>query len=135
MIVDVTDRPLLVFDGDCAFCSQCVRWMDRWLPRKVTTTPWQFADLATLGLTQQQCEEGVQWIAADGSHHGGEIGIARLLIWQRGIWALLGRALLLPGVVQLAGITYRWIARNRHRLPGGTPACSLPQAQRDNNAA
>ena len=28
----------------------------------------------------------------------------------------------------LAGIVYRWVARNRHRLPGGTPACSLPPA-------
>jgi hypothetical protein len=27
------------------------------------------------------------------------------------------------------------VARNRHRMPGGTPACSLPQAQRDRGAA
>jgi len=25
----------------------------------------------------------------------------------------------------LAGVVYRIIARNRHRLPGGTPACRL----------
>jgi hypothetical protein len=26
---------------------------------------------------------------------------------------------------------YRLISRNRHKLPGGTAACSLPQAERD----
>jgi len=30
---------------------------------------------------------------------------------------------------------YRWIARNRHRLPGGTATCSLPQAERERQRA
>jgi len=33
--------------------------------------------------------------------------------------------LLLPGVNALAGVGYRWIARNRHGLPGGSDACAL----------
>ena len=43
------------------------------------------------------------------------------------LWARpLGAALLLPGVNALAGVVYRWVARNRHRFPGGTPACAMP---------
>jgi predicted DCC family thiol-disulfide oxidoreductase YuxK len=32
----------------------------------------------------------------------------------------------LPGIRSLAGVIYRWVARNRSRLPGGTPACAVP---------
>jgi predicted DCC family thiol-disulfide oxidoreductase YuxK len=31
-----------------------------------------------------------------------------------------------PGVRQIAGFVYRLVAKYRHRLPGGTPACKLP---------
>jgi len=31
-----------------------------------------------------------------------------------------------PPFSWIASLAYRWIARNRHRLPGGTPACSMP---------
>jgi predicted DCC family thiol-disulfide oxidoreductase YuxK len=40
-------------------------------------------------------------------------------------WRIAGRVLLLPGVSWIAARAYRSIARNRHRLPGGTPACQL----------
>ena len=40
----------------------------------------------------------------------------------------LGAALLLPGVNALAGVVYRWVARNRHRFPGGTDAAAAPEA-------
>jgi hypothetical protein len=32
----------------------------------------------------------------------------------------------LPGIRQSAGLVYRLIARYRHKMPGGTPACRLP---------
>jgi predicted DCC family thiol-disulfide oxidoreductase YuxK len=33
----------------------------------------------------------------------------------------------LPGLRQLSAWGYRMVARNRHRLPGGTPACEMPR--------
>jgi predicted DCC family thiol-disulfide oxidoreductase YuxK len=30
-----------------------------------------------------------------------------------------------PGINHLAERIYYWIAKNRHRLPGGTPECSM----------
>ena len=36
-----------------------------------------------------------------------------------------------PPLGLLAWPVYRWIAGHRHLLPGGTAACSLPQAQRE----
>ena len=31
-----------------------------------------------------------------------------------------------PPFAWVASAAYKWIAKNRHRLPGGTPACSMP---------
>ena len=57
--------------------------------------------------------------------------IALLLRDAGRLWEVPGRALQLKPVGLLAWPAYRWIAGHRHLLPGGTAACSLPQAQRD----
>jgi len=31
----------------------------------------------------------------------------------------------MPVVSQLAGFVYRWVARNRQKMPGGTAACAI----------
>jgi Uncharacterized protein conserved in bacteria len=124
------DRPTFVYDGDCAFCSRCAAFIDRWIPTHVRVLPWQFADLDALGLTPQQCDEAVWWVGTDGVRAAGPDAIARLLGTSRAGWRLLGAVLRLAPVRALAWPSYRWVARNRHRLPGGTPACALPQAAR-----
>ena len=58
-----------------------------------------------------------------------------LLVDAGGAWRPLGRLLGLAPVRAAAWPVYRWIARNRHRLPGGTAACSLPQAERDKSGS
>lgn len=125
------DRPVLVFDGDCAFCSSSVRWMERWIGRRPRIVAWQFTDLDALGLTQQQCEDALQWVHPDGRVESAHLAVSRTLLHAGKGWWLLGAVIRIPGISFVAGVAYRWIARNRHRLPGGTPACSLPQAQRD----
>ena len=43
-----------------------------------------------------------------------------------GIWKLVGRVLLLPGIsLGARRSAYRLVADNRYRLPGGTPACAV----------
>src|SRR3712207_1142233 len=41
-------RPTFVYDGDCAFCTACARFIERRIPADVDVVPWQFADLAAL---------------------------------------------------------------------------------------
>jgi predicted DCC family thiol-disulfide oxidoreductase YuxK len=125
--------PTLVFDGDCAFCTRCVRWMERRLPRQPRVIAWQVADLGALGLTAQQCTDAVQWVE-DGRSAAGADGIARLLIWTGGFWPALGRVMLLPGVIHAARLSYRWVARNRDKMPGGTAACAVPPRDTDTAA-
>ena len=113
----------LVFDGDCGFCTTCVRWMARLRIEPETVIPWQHADLAALGLTPEQCQEKVQWVSGTGEVRSGHLAVAAVL---RGPWRPLGVLLTLPGLSWVAGKAYDWVAAHRTSLPGGTPACALP---------
>ncbi|MCX4474520.1 hypothetical protein C5N14_15275 [Micromonospora sp. MW-13] len=120
-----------VYDGDCAFCTTCAQFIERRIPTGARVLPWQFADLDALGLTQAECEEAVQWVGADGRRAAGPDAIARLLGDSGPRWRVAGAGLRFPPVRAVAWPAYRWVARNRHRLPGGTAACSLPQEARE----
>lgn len=123
-------RPILVFDGDCAFCSRSVRFVERRIRRHPRIVAWQSIDLAALNLTQAECEEAVQWIDVDGTRASAHVAVAHTLVYGGKGWALLGRLVLVPGVRSIAGFVYRWVARNRHRMPGGTSQCNLPASER-----
>lgn len=119
--------PLLVFDGDCAFCTTSARTGQRWLGLD-HVEPWQFLDLESLGLTPEQCTQAVQWVAEDGDVSAAERAVIASLRHAGGGWKVLGGLMDLPGIRQLAGVVYRLVAKYRHKLPGGTPACKLPGA-------
>ena len=124
-------RPTIVYDGDCSFCTSCATFIERRIPSRAEVVPWQFADLDALGLTLEQVEQAVQWVGADGAVASGPDAIALLLRDAGRLWQLPGTALQLPPVRLAAWPAYRWVANHRHLLPGGTAACSLPQAQRE----
>ena len=115
--------PVLVFDGDCAFCTSCARALERIGPA-AEIVAWQLTDLAGLGITEQQAIEAVQWVATDGAVRSGHEAIAAALSSAGLIWRLMGRAMMLPGISWIAAKAYRLVADNRYRLPGGTPACA-----------
>lgn len=121
-------RPVLVYDGDCAFCSSSARVVATRLrrsPADFAVEPWQHLDLDTLGLTPAECDEAVRWVSADGIRYAGHVAVAHALRASRWWVRPAGVVLLLPGVTRLGARVYAWVAANRHRLPGGTPACSL----------
>jgi len=123
----VADVPVLIFDGDCAFCTSSVNLGRRLIKRLPPTTPYQFADLAALGLTAEQCNLAVQYVDRDRTRYSGEDAVREVLLASGKGWWIVGRLLGLPGIHWLSGVVYRWVARNRHRLPGGTAACALPR--------
>jgi predicted DCC family thiol-disulfide oxidoreductase YuxK len=122
-------RTTFLFDGDCAFCSACARFIERWIPTEARVVPWQRADLAALGLTRTDCDAAVQWVEP-GRTLAGPAAIAALLRSSRGMWRLIGWVLARRSMVALGWPVYRLVSRNRHRLPGGTAVCSLPADQR-----
>ncbi|GAA2747535.1 MULTISPECIES: thiol-disulfide oxidoreductase DCC family protein [Kitasatospora] len=138
MADDISRDPVLVYDGDCAFCTTCVRWAERYPRASLSSAGWdavpfQRADLAGLDaftggrgqVTRQRAERELLWITPSRRVYGGAQAAARLLLRSGGAWAWAGALLTLPPVRPLAEAVYRTVARHRHQLPGGTPACEL----------
>ncbi|HEX7535441.1 MAG TPA: DCC1-like thiol-disulfide oxidoreductase family protein [Dermatophilaceae bacterium] len=118
-------RPVLVFDGDCGFCTTCARFLARWVlrGRPVCVAPWQRLDLPELGLTPDRCQAAVQWVGPGGQVASGHGAIAAALGAGHRVWRPLGALLAAPGFSWLAERIYSWIAGHRDALRGGTPAC------------
>ena len=119
---------LLVFDGDCAFCTSTVAFARRWVNSDTEAVPWQLADLASLGLSQQSCAEAVQYRDRRGRWSSAGRAVTALLQDARAPWSWVGHLAALPGLVWAVDHIYVFVANNRHRLPGGTPACRLPES-------
>jgi predicted DCC family thiol-disulfide oxidoreductase YuxK len=124
------EMPWLIYDGDCAFCTSSARWLAERLNRplgpNVRLVPWQFTDLATLSTTAERAQHEALFVAVDGTIHGGAAAFAEWLKFRGGGYAVVGHLMSLPGIRLLAAAVYRVIAKNRHRMPGGSPACALP---------
>jgi predicted DCC family thiol-disulfide oxidoreductase YuxK len=121
---------VLVYDGDCAFCTSSARVLERIGP-DAEIVAWQLADLAELGVTEKQARDAVQLVQIDGTVRSGHEAIAALLGTAGRIWKILGRVILLPGISWAAAKVYRLVADNRYRLPGGTPACAVRPGRGD----
>jgi predicted DCC family thiol-disulfide oxidoreductase YuxK len=121
---EVVIKPVLVYDGDCGFCTTCVHLLERIGP-DAEIVAWQLTDLTELGITEEQAADAVQLVQIDGTVRSGHEAVAAVLGTAGRIWRAAGRALLLPGVSWIAARAYRLIADNRYRLPGGTPACAV----------
>jgi predicted DCC family thiol-disulfide oxidoreductase YuxK len=122
-------RPVLLYDGDCGFCTTSVGFIERRIPTTAEVKAYQFADLKALGTTAARADREVLWVEED-RIFGGAQAIARLLIDARGMWRPLGLLIRVPPLSWLAAGVYHLVTVNRHRLPGGTPACALPAAER-----
>jgi predicted DCC family thiol-disulfide oxidoreductase YuxK len=119
--------PVLVYDGDCGICTKLSHVARRFvMPRGGTVIASFDLDLDAYGLTTEATGEALQFVDARGRTHAAQDAVARLLLAGAPWWRPFGALLLLPGVHALAGAAYRWVARNRYRLPGATEACALP---------
>jgi predicted DCC family thiol-disulfide oxidoreductase YuxK len=88
-------------------------------------------ELAADGLTRDEVRSAAWWIDQKGHRSRGHLAIAHALAAGSGWSATVGKVLLVPPVRWIAAAIYPLIARWRHRLPGGTPACQLGRARPD----
>lgn len=117
--------PVLVYDGDCAFCQASVHWAQRRIGRMPAVVAYQTADLVAFSLTAEQCATAVQYVARDRHVYSAHDAVSAVLLAAGKGWWVLGALMHLPGVHWLSGVAYRWVARNRHRLTRGTASCAV----------
>jgi predicted DCC family thiol-disulfide oxidoreductase YuxK len=121
------ELPLLVFDGDCGFCTTWVHRLEAWLPRFPASIPWQWADLDALGLDADDVRD-FAWYLTKRHSYAGAMAFAALLRSQpRMGLRFAGAVLSTPPFSLVAALGYNVISRYRHILPGGTPACAMPR--------
>lgn len=117
---------ILIYDGDCGFCTNCASFGQARLRRPVEIYPWQsISDLSQYGLTQQDVLERVYFVNHNGTVVGGARALCRFGQHMKFGWEILGTILLVPPLIYIAEFIYRIVARNRHRLPGSSGACRI----------
>ena len=117
---------VLIFDGDCGFCTSAANFVVARSSVPIDAVAWQLTDVSDFGLTEAQTAARVYFVAG-GEAFGGHLAFAQILLAQRN-WVLkvVGWLLTVPPFCWLGSIGYALVARFRHRLPGGTPACAVP---------
>ena len=118
--------PLLIYDGDCSFCTSSAAWVAARWAGGARAVAWQTLaadELAARALTADDVRSAAWWIDDTGRRSRGHLAVAHALAAGTGWPAAVGHVLLVPPFRWIAAGLYPLIARWRYRLPGGTPAC------------
>jgi uncharacterized protein YbjT (DUF2867 family)/predicted DCC family thiol-disulfide oxidoreductase YuxK len=119
---------VLVFDGDCGFCTTAAYWAQKRFHNGERAEAWQMLGdhvLESFGLSVNDVQQAAWWVDADGTRERGHRAAGRALQADGGWRRVLGWFVLSPPTSWLAASVYRVVVRWRYRLPGGTPACRL----------
>lgn len=118
---------MLLFDGDCAFCSASVRWVARLDKRaRISFAPLQGELARQAGLGHHAATDGgtlVLMRESDGKLFTQSDALTELAHALGGGWRVLAAANGIPKCLR-DGL-YRWIARNRFRFFGRVESCPL----------
>ncbi|MGQ0644036.1 MAG: thiol-disulfide oxidoreductase DCC family protein [Elusimicrobiota bacterium] len=109
-------RPLLVYDGDCAFCRRWARRLRAVTKSRADYAPYQEAAAIFPEIPRGDFEKSIQLIGPDGSvTSGAEAAYRTLALVPAGIpfLRLYERA---PFFAALSEKIYGFVSRHRHRL-------------------
>ena len=118
------DRGLMLNDADCGFCMRTAALVPR-LGVDVDASTIQAVDLPSLGVDPERAVVEMPYVHPDGRVDYGHRAFAAILGTGPLPWRVVGRLMTSPPVDPVAHRVYHWVAANRSRLPGWTPACSL----------
>jgi len=125
----VTTNQVLIYDGDCKFCQLSLEFGIRHLSTFPKYVAFQKIDPIKFGLTIEQVKTQI-WLVAQGPDQtkpqGGHLAAGEILLMQKNpFYKVMGWLIKTPPTSFLADVIYRWVAKNRHRLPGGSRQCKL----------
>ena len=116
----------LLFDRDCGFCVRSAKFLDRIDRRgRVSTVALQQRGAPErFGVDTEAALEQAWAVDSRGDRYAGAGAInaalsgvlgTRIPLFVYRIW----------GIRQLQDVLYRWVAANRHRLPGKGGSCAV----------
>ena len=121
-----TSEPLLVYDGNCGFCSRAVLFILRHERRQELRFVPRDSPRGQR-LRRTHCFEAVEsmlWIA-DGHAFTESDAVLQAASYLSGFWSPMAKVgWIVPAA--LRNSVYRFIARNRRRLFTRSPSCLLP---------
>ena len=106
-------KPLLIYDGDCEFCS---RWGDRWhfvTGSSVHYVPYQNVQDKFPNISAAEFIGAVQYIALDGSRSQGAEAVFHALAAHPNLRWLLRIYYSFPSLAKVSELLYRVVAENR----------------------
>jgi predicted DCC family thiol-disulfide oxidoreductase YuxK len=111
------ERPVVVYDGDCVFCMRQVERLRRHAGSTVDLAPYQDAAPRFPSVPAEAFRRSVVLVDTDGRVYDGAEAVFRALAagprGGAGLWCYRS----LPGFAALSEGVYRWVARNRGKLP------------------
>jgi predicted DCC family thiol-disulfide oxidoreductase YuxK len=114
---------VLIYDGDCAFCTLWVNRLEKWLPSFPSTKTSQSISLDDYALSADDVAH-FAWYITPSHHYAGHLAASALLRAQPSGWLrFLGWLIATPPLSYLAAGVYAAVAKFRGSLPGGTPTC------------
>jgi predicted DCC family thiol-disulfide oxidoreductase YuxK len=122
-------KQILIYDGDCQFCRLSLDFGIRTLSRFPKFVAYQRVDPASYGLSAKDVSSQV-WIVDPVPTKlkplGGHLAVAHILLDQPEFyWRWLGFLMKTPPFSFVADLIYKWVAKNRHHLPGASKACKI----------
>lgn len=127
VVVVVEDKKLIIYDGDCGFCTKSLKTLGNALGSKAPKAlPYQVLEISRFGITAIEARKEMKYIDIHGKIWGGAAAFRRVFYDSKGSWRLVAYFMALPLIKQLSVLTYRLIAGNRHNMPGASSSCSLP---------
>jgi predicted DCC family thiol-disulfide oxidoreductase YuxK len=123
------ESKVLIYDGDCQFCQLSLDFGIRNLRKFPQYVAFQRIQPGHFGLTDEQVRSQI-WLAqktpASAAPLGGHLAAGAILKLQPSRWLKgLGWLISTPPTSWAADLLYKFVAANRHRLPGGSRACKI----------
>jgi predicted DCC family thiol-disulfide oxidoreductase YuxK len=113
LLATPAERPVLVYDGDCGFCTY---WARRWQQKakdSFAIVPLQDEEGRPGGLNTAELEEAVHLVEPDGTIRRGADAVfevmASLRLYRVGRWAYQK----IPPFRWVSDWLYRWVANHR----------------------
>lgn len=123
MTTPVREKPLLIYDGDCGFCTRWVARLRRWTGRRIDYAPFQEVGERFPEIPRERFLHSVQLVEPSGRVTAGAEAVFRTLARAPagglGLWMYRW----LPGFAASSEWGYRFVADHRTR---GKASCTLP---------